>query len=147
MKFKINIKLVLFLINFFCTSLIVSFTVPTQDIDMCTPGSVLAQVSPSGGSGPFTYSLIAGPMFGQVSSFDTSSGGFEYSLNPYRGCEHGCVYCYARPTHEYLGFSAGLDFETKIMVKENAPELLRKEGPLAGGVHDGARADLRGDPV
>ena len=53
--------------------------------------------------------------------------GFETSLNPYRGCEHGCIYCYARPTHEYLGFSAGLDFESKIMVKTNAPELLRTE--------------------
>src|SRR5437899_4578283 len=53
--------------------------------------------------------------------------GFEASVNPYRGCEHGCIYCYARPTHEYLGFSAGLDFESKIMVKTNAPELLRAE--------------------
>src|ERR1041385_3127305 len=53
--------------------------------------------------------------------------GFETSLNPYRGCEHGCIYCYARPTHEYLGFSAGLDFESKIMVKTNAHELLRAE--------------------
>src|SRR5436309_2781302 len=53
--------------------------------------------------------------------------GFETSLNPYRGCEHGCIYCYARSTHEYLGFSAGLDFESKIMVKTNAPELLRAE--------------------
>ncbi|MDC4224235.1 MAG: PA0069 family radical SAM protein [Candidatus Manganitrophus sp.] len=53
--------------------------------------------------------------------------GFEASINPYRGCEHGCIYCYARPTHEYLGFSAGLDFETKIMVKKDAPLLLRKE--------------------
>lgn len=51
---------------------------------------------------------------------------FTYSINPYRGCEHGCIYCYARPTHEYLGFSAGLDFETKIMVKPDAPALLEK---------------------
>lgn len=53
--------------------------------------------------------------------------GFTNSLNPYRGCEHGCVYCFARPFHEYLGLSAGLDFETRIMVKEDAPGLLRKE--------------------
>ena len=52
--------------------------------------------------------------------------GFEVSINPYRGCEHGCVYCFARPFHEYLGFSAGLDFETKILVKPDAPALLRK---------------------
>ncbi len=52
---------------------------------------------------------------------------FNFSLNPYRGCEHGCIYCYARPTHEYLGLSAGLDFESKIFVKKNLPELLRKE--------------------
>src|SRR3989442_5919765 len=52
--------------------------------------------------------------------------GFEASVNPYRGCEHGCIYCYARPTHEYLGFSAGLDFERRIIVKENAAALLRQ---------------------
>src|SRR5581483_5782499 len=52
--------------------------------------------------------------------------GFRYSINPYRGCSHGCAYCYARPTHEYLGYGAGLDFETKILVKESAPELLRE---------------------
>ncbi|HEX8294890.1 MAG TPA: PA0069 family radical SAM protein [Chthoniobacteraceae bacterium] len=52
---------------------------------------------------------------------------FRAGVSPYRGCEHGCAYCFARPTHEYLGFSAGLDFETKIMVKERAPELLRRE--------------------
>ena len=52
---------------------------------------------------------------------------FTYSINPYRGCEHGCIYCYARPSHEYLGFSAGLDFETKIMVKMDAPSLLEEQ--------------------
>lgn len=52
--------------------------------------------------------------------------GMDYSLNPYQGCEHGCTYCYARPTHEYWGLSAGLDFEQVILVKKNAPELLRQ---------------------
>lgn len=58
---------------------------------------------------------------------DSPDVGFEASINPYRGCEHGCIYCFARPNHEYLGFSAGLDFETKILVKEDAPDLLRRE--------------------
>lgn len=62
-----------------------------------------------------------------ISRHNSPDISFQASLNPYRGCEHGCIYCYARPTHEYLGFSAGLDFESKIMVKEDAPELLRKE--------------------
>jgi DNA repair photolyase len=53
--------------------------------------------------------------------------GFETSINPYRGCEHGCIYCFARPTHEYLGFSAGLDFESRIVVKKDAPRLLEEE--------------------
>ena len=52
---------------------------------------------------------------------------FSYSINPYQGCEHGCIYCYARETHEYWGFSAGRDFESKIIVKENAPQLLEKQ--------------------
>lgn len=61
-----------------------------------------------------------------VSQNDSPDVPFTYSVNPYRGCAHGCAYCYARNTHEYLGFNAGLDFETKILVKQNAPELLRE---------------------
>lgn len=60
-----------------------------------------------------------------VSSNDSPDLPFKYSLNPYRGCEHGCSYCYARPGHEYYGLSAGLDFEQKIYVKHNAPKLFR----------------------
>src|SRR5262245_43052948 len=62
-----------------------------------------------------------------LTSNDSPDIGFSASINPYRGCEHGCSYCYARPTHEYPGLSAGLDFETRILVKEDAPEILRKE--------------------
>src|SRR5437879_2556801 len=62
-----------------------------------------------------------------IATNDSPDVGFSASINPYRGCEHGCAYCYARPTHEYLGFSAGLDFESKILVKEDAPALLRRE--------------------
>src|SRR5689334_20582600 len=57
---------------------------------------------------------------------DSPDLGFRYSCNPYRGCFHGCAYCYARPTHEYLSFGAGTDFERKIVVKPAAPELLRE---------------------
>lgn len=60
-----------------------------------------------------------------ISENDSPDIPFRYSLNPYRGCLHGCSYCYARPGHEYLGFSAGLDFETRILVKQNAAQLFR----------------------
>jgi DNA repair photolyase len=64
----------------------------------------------------------------KILSFNTSPDiPFSYSLNPYQGCEHGCLYCYARNSHQYWGFSAGLDFETKIVVKKNAAQLLEKQ--------------------
>src|SRR3954469_24897593 len=62
-----------------------------------------------------------------VNKVDSADLPFEYSMNPYQGCEHGCIYCYARPTHEYWGYSAGLDFERKIIVKKNVVELLEKQ--------------------
>lgn len=68
----------------------------------------------------------------------TSDVPYDWTLNPYRGCEHGCIYCFARPYHEYLGFSSGLDFETKLMAKPDAPQLLRKEL---------AAPNWRGEPI
>jgi DNA repair photolyase len=62
-----------------------------------------------------------------IRSNDSPDVGFRFSINPYRGCEHGCAYCYARPTHETLGMNAGLDFETKVLVKHDAVALLRRE--------------------
>jgi DNA repair photolyase len=62
-----------------------------------------------------------------ISTNDSPDISFEQSINPYRGCEHGCIYCFARPTHSYLGHSAGLDFETKLYAKVNAAELLERE--------------------
>ncbi len=68
----------------------------------------------------------------------TSDVPFDWTVNPYRGCEHGCIYCFARPYHEYLGFSCGLDFETKLMAKPKASELLKREL---------ARPTWRGEPI
>ena len=65
---------------------------------------------------------------------DSPDISFDRSINPYRGCEHGCVYCFARPTHAYLGLSPGLDFESKLFVKPNAPELLERELSAPGYV-------------
>jgi len=62
-----------------------------------------------------------------VNKVDSPDLGMGYSLNPYQGCEHGCVYCYARNTHQYWGYGAGLDFERKIIVKENAPQVLARQ--------------------
>src|ERR1700742_1027162 len=62
-----------------------------------------------------------------TTSNDSPDVGFDVSINPYRGCSHGCVYCFARPTHSYLGLSPGLDFETRLFYKDNAVELLRTE--------------------
>ncbi len=68
----------------------------------------------------------------------TSDVPFDWTVNPYRGCEHGCIYCFARPYHEYLGFSCGLDFETKIVAKPDAPQMLREAL---------ARPSWKGEPI
>ena len=81
-----------------------------------------------------------------ISRNDSPDVPFELSINPYRGCEHGCAYCFARPTHAYLGLSPGLDFETQIFCKPDAPALLRKElshpghrcSPIAVGINTDA---------
>jgi len=76
---------------------------------------------------PFVTSVQEERAKSIISNNTSPDIGFDQSINPYRGCEHGCVYCYARPTHAFLGLSAGLDFETRLFAKVNAPELLEKE--------------------
>jgi len=78
-----------------------------------------------------------------LSRNDSPDLSFTWSLNPYRGCEHGCIYCYARPSHEYLGWSAGLDFETRILVKRKAPELLARK--LSGSSWEPSVVSLSGN--
>ncbi len=80
-----------------------------------------------------------------ISHNDSPDIGFEQSINPYRGCEHGCIYCYARPSHSYLNLSPGIDFETQLFAKRNAVELLRKEiskrGYKPSAINFGANTD------
>lgn len=70
--------------------------------------------------------FIVGKSKSIVNKIDSPDVGIRYSVNPYQGCEHSCIYCYARNSHEYWGFSAGLDFERKIIVKQDAPALFKK---------------------
>ena len=76
---------------------------------------------------PFKTSVGVDTSRKVITRNDSPDIGFDRSINPYRGCEHGCVYCFARPTHAYLGLSPGLDFESKLFVKPDAPSLLEKE--------------------
>lgn len=76
---------------------------------------------------PLPTTVTEEPARSIISRNDSPDIPFDVSLNPYRGCEHGCIYCYARPTHAYLGLSPGLDFETRLFVKRDAATLLRKE--------------------
>ncbi|OAI25930.1 PA0069 family radical SAM protein [Methylomonas koyamae] len=76
---------------------------------------------------PLPTEIVADASKSLITYNDSPDIPFDRSINPYRGCEHGCIYCFARPTHAYLGYSPGLDFETKILVKDDAVELLRAE--------------------
>jgi DNA repair photolyase len=76
---------------------------------------------------PFQTTVTVDATRKVITKNDSPDLSFDRSINPYRGCEHGCIYCFARPTHAYLGFSPGLDFESRLFVKPNAPELLERE--------------------
>jgi len=83
---------------------------------------------------PFQTSVTVDATRKIITRNDSPDLSFDRSINPYRGCEHGCVYCFARPTHAYLGLSPGLDFESKLFMKPNAPELLERELSAPGYV-------------
>jgi DNA repair photolyase len=83
---------------------------------------------------PFKTTVTADSTRKIIARNDSPDISFDRSINPYRGCEHGCVYCFARPTHAYLGLSPGLDFESKLFMKPNAPELLERELSVPGYV-------------
>jgi DNA repair photolyase len=83
---------------------------------------------------PFKTTVVADSTRKIITRNDSPDISFDRSINPYRGCEHGCVYCFARPTHAYLGLSPGLDFESKLFMKPNAPELLERELSAPGYV-------------
>ncbi len=83
---------------------------------------------------PFKTTVTADSTRKIIARNDSPDISFDRSINPYRGCEHGCVYCFARPTHAYLGLSPGLDFESKLFMKPNAPELLERELSAPGYV-------------
>jgi DNA repair photolyase len=85
-----------------------------------------AEPDPDGEAPDPRVQYLRDPARSIIATNQSPDVGFDASINPYRGCEHACVYCFARPTHEYLGYSAGLDFETKILVKHDAPALLRQ---------------------
>src|SRR6186997_2217015 len=76
---------------------------------------------------PFKTTVTADATRKIITRNDSPDISYDRSINPYRGCEHGCIYCFARPTHAYLGLSPGLDFESKLFAKPNAAELLEKE--------------------
>jgi len=97
------------------------------DADTLEADRLEAEGDPGGARRQIPTLYLRDPSKSAISTNRSPDIGFDASINPYRGCEHACAYCYARPTHEYLGFSAGLDFETRILVKEEMPRLLRKE--------------------